>query len=1149
MMKKICSLLMASFALTAAALDLTGNAAYPGISGTWQFNDKPFSLKGLDGIELPAGAVFQLRNGKTILVCKPETENVLAQDGKIVVTQTYAGNIRANHTLFLDRGALRWQLELENGSAQECWLEPSLRLPLKLSGSELYWDGSHEVSASDAPARYSKLDDTFPLTALSSGKYVLALGMSPIISTSYLERGIDRKSRMFFGTRTVLPPGGKNSFEFILMVSRNNAGWRDAVQNYYRVFDENFRAVAGVDPRLGSGRYTEALQLGHYGGGYFNGKRSLMAGAAHAGLEWGFGMYHRQGDFYGRKELWDFPMTAGERKAMERLRERGAGDRSNPETYHKERAGMFENADQRANVLLTFYLISYIEKGLIEKWGMEKYVFPEMDGIPAYRRAWGHTYGLVGHVFPWATPYEKLLRRDLTELVRDYDIRAFGYDCFTDGDSFNVYRGELEYYLPGWSYDSKGKYIRRGLAYRHNADFIHSLKKDGFTVGLFGNTQPNALYGFSPDAYMIEGRLAHHMTEKDNHHVLSRRLFAGRKPLHLHMYTSAFNISDYLNWEGMSPEDIRAAYQDFIRELISFCWKLGTIPSRQIVMSQKAIYRELPVFLEVSSRGWEPVSGVSAAAGLDTARYGTGAGTVTVLSNRTRKPLSARIDFDSNYIGSGTALPVNYRGGEITAEARNGKTSFDTSFELQENKLIQYPVLLDMPGTVKVVSSKSGDAGRLRYEFKITPEQAAEAGFVAATDYDFEILDIVLNGKKITGKTLPLQAGENTLVVNCRSDIFLSELSEYHNFAWSKAAIASDTAFLTTMFTDFIEGRLKTAAAIDSKTPNIIISTNGGKRGINIENGVMHVNGRDAFDAQQTIWTLFRYLEYSDPRFSPVFENNYGGGESMKKMLVKAGLDQVTVEMAPADGKIVPWNSGGKVSTSQPPSPSVDVSKLEKLTIPRLNLETPQDLTTESRIWEKAAAIPPFKLSKTLDKPTQSTDVKIFATEDAIYLRFTCHEANMDQIVMEQTQRDGSVWYDDDFEIRIAPGVPATAATYPYYTLLFNPNGVQADILQAPKTAVIMNEEGMVGTGYGQAARRATGLAWNGDWQVQTRRHAKSWDGIVTIPLKTIQGTGANHGRLCISRYEKPNAEFSTWPPVSFSTVDQPALFAVWEIK
>ncbi len=1139
------------FAVTASALELTASAAaYPVLPVKWEFKEKPFALKQIDGIPFCNGGIFQLRNGKTILTMKPESETVTVSAGRIVVAQIYE-NTKAVHQLKLEQGALCWQVELTNTSKEEIWLEPSLRLLVKPAEQAEYWNGHSAVPAVKAAVRYNKLDETFPLTALVENRRVLALGSSPEISTSYLESGIDKRLRMYYGTRMVLPPGEKNSFEFIVIPGAGQAGWRDAVQGYYRVFPASVKAKEGVDPRLGSGRYTEALQLGHYSNGFHNSTKSLQAGAAHAGLEWGFGMYHRQGDFYGRRELWDFPMTTGEVKAMENLKKRGAGDRSSFDTYIPERAAMFENADRRANVLMTFYLISYVEKGLAEQLGMSQYIFPEMAGIPAYRRGWGHYYGLVGHVFPWATPYEKLLRRDLTELVRDFDIRAIGYDCFADGDNFNVYRGDLEYYLPGWSYDSEGKYIRRGLAYRHNADFIHSLKKDGQTVGLFGNTQPVAMYGFTPDAYMIEGRIAQHMIGEGRNYVLRKRLYVGHKPLHLHMYTSGFNVSDYLNWENMTEEEIRAGYGDFVRDMLSFCWQFGTIPARQVTMSHMAVYRELPTFLEVTSRGWEPVAGVTVDAAVDTARYGTGVGAVTVLSNRERQSVNVKAVFNSNYLGGGLVLPVDFRGGELTARVSAGQAEFDLTLKPQENKLIQYPVILEDSAPLLVTSRKSGDIDRIVYEFKINASAACETTYQAAAEYEFRITSVTLNGTPVSGPTLNLRAGENILTLEMKSNIFRESPDKYRSFAWDKAAVKADH-FIGVMLRDFIEGRLKKMAPADG-SPSITVNTaaNASDRGITVRGDVLSINGSDEFDAQQMAWALFRYLEYSDPRFSPRFEANYGGSENMRKMLAKAGLAQKVVEdLPPLPGKTILWNSGVGKTTAPQIMSAEDLAKLERLTIPLLSPPVGA-LDENSPVWEKAVTLPDFKLRSTLADPTQKTEVKIFASDNALYLKIICHEANMDQIACEQTERDGSIWHDDDFEIRLAPGAAPDAVSYPYYTLLFNPKGIQADILQVPKTEVIMNEDGLIGQNYGQAARQAgaTGLSWNGDWSVKTRIGKKSWNAIVTIPWKTVGGDGKTGGRICLSRYEKPNTEFTSWPPIPFSTVDQPALFAIWEIK
>ncbi len=1160
-----------SATLSGAPIDLTTDSAcYPVVTTQWEFSEKPLRITKITDMKsgqcAPEAGAFQLRNGKTMLVMKPESEKVTATSAGITAVQAYSEGLIVNHAITTENGILKWTAGFENTSAVELWIEPSLRFKLKIDSADKYWDGFAVYPAVKAANKKDTLNDTFPLTALSNGKSVFALGTAPIINTSYLESGIDKKSQMYYGTRIVLPPGQRNSFEFVAFLTADNFGWRDAVNRYYRVFEKNINPAVGVDPRLGSGRYTESMQLAHYGGGINNPRQALKAGAAHAGLEWGFAMFHRQGDYYGRKELWNFPMTKGELKAMDNLRVKGAGDRSDRERFIQDRNQLFQNADLRGNIVLTFYIISYVEKEMAKMLGMEKYIYPEMVGIPAYRNAWGHRYCLSGHVFPWATPYEKLLRRDFPELVRDNNIYAFGYDCYADGDAFNVYRGELEYYLPGWSYDTKGKYIRRGLAFRHNADFIHSLKKNGRTVGLFGNSLPNALYGFSPDAFMIEGEMTKHMTTEGNDFVLRKRLFVGHKPLHLHMYTSNFNLADYMDWEQMTAEEIRLAYQDFTRDLISFCWKFGTIPSRQLIMSHEAVYKELPVFLDVTSRGYEPVPAVTGNEGIERTRYGAELGAVLVLSNRKRLETDSLESLDSRYLGNGMALLVDYRGNQLACCASSGKTDFEVKLTPMENKLISIPVLLENnSGTkVNVVSRRSADLQRIVCEFQINSPEELMTGIKIVPENEFELSSVILNGALLRDKQLKLRQGDNHLVIETRSAIFQEKPEQYCRFDWARAVIAvakdADPRLRGTavMTQDFIHERLKVDAAIVDQVPAtapvIVIDTDAaataGERGIFIKDKQLRIRGRDAFDTQQMTWTLFRWLEYQDQRFRPPFESLTSGSEGMKKMMTKAGLLGKTFYDTPSN-RIIAWNGNKKIVRREETAVQVDPGKLERLIIPKLELPNLAELTLDHPVWQKAVLIDKFKVRVTREEPTQKTEARVFVAQDAMYIRFQCHEENMNLIACEQNQRDASLWYDDDFEIRIAMGVSPEQNDYSYYIFIVNAKGVQADILKMPKDAAIMNEEGMVGQNYGQNARKIglTGLAWNGEWTVKTRIEPKAWNGIIRIPLKTIDGTEKKIGRVNFSRYEKPNVEFSSWPATVYSNVDQPALFGVIEIK
>lgn len=74
-------------------------------------------------------------------------------------------------------------------------------------------------------------------------------------------------------------------------------------------------------------------------------------------------------------------------------------------------------------------------------------------------------------------------------------------------------------------------------------------------------------------------------------------------------------------------------------------------------------------------------------------------------------------------------------------------------------------------------------------------------------------------------------------------------------------------------------------------------------------------------------------------------------------------------------------------------------------------------------------------------------------------------------------------------------------------------------------------------------------LAWNADWEGAVQRGATSWSGELRIPLAALKGAGAATWRGNVSRYEKPNAEYSTWSPIPEATADQPARFGILRMQ
>lgn len=1144
---------------------------YPITQTVWEFHENPLRIANAIDIKTKNkifnDGVFLIRNGKTILPMKANQENIITSKSGIEAVQTYQEGLIARHVITNENSILRWKIEFENTSSVELWFEPSLRFPVNINKETKYWDGIQVCAAMDGFRKTSAVSGAFPLTALYNSQNLLAIGTSPKISSSYLERGIDNKSRLYYATRMVLPPKQKNSFEFIVFASSGNFGYLDAVHGYYRCFTDNINPAKGVDPRLCSGRYTDTLQLGHYGGGINNVGKVLTAGGGYGGVEWGFTMYHRQGDWLGRKELWDFPLTAGEVKVLEKSKKAGRGDQSSQERYTEDRRLLFQNADLRGNIAMTFYLVDYIEKGLIEKYNMQKYVFPSEPGISEYRTAWGVDVGNGGHVFTWATPFETILRRDLPELINQNNIWAFGYDLFDDGEGMYVYRGETEHYLPGWSYDEEGKFIRRGIAFQHTGDFIHSLKKDGKTIGLWGNGGANSFMGFSQDAYMLEGRFPQYLIDgsRENTFLTQLRLLAGHKPIYIHMYSSGLDFSAFIDWTNMSPEDIRQAFKDFSQDLLASCWQYGTIPNVFLAHTYQTINRELPIFLEVTSRGYEPVPAITGNNRISRVRFGENLGAVIVLSNRQREKIKSSESLDSRYLGSELVLAVDFRGNQLDYLTRKGRLSFTADYEIMENKLINVPLALETTDDVKLNVSASRKAGlpQIIYSFQINTPDKFRAKLKFAPDHEFELATVILNGETVDIQKLNFQQGVNNLIITAKSSIFANSQAEYSAFNWKNCAIVIPhdatprIQGLAAMLQDFIVGKLKVKSEItthsSNKSANIILdcTPSGGARGISIQNNNILIHGTDDFDLQQIAWLWLRKMEYSDQRFKSDFIPVWGGGESGKKMIEKAQLVNIQ-KYNEATDKIVPWN-GFKPKPASVQVTPIDINSLKKIQVPRLSVADSQAITSiDHPIWAKAAVVNDLKILSSKTDPTQKTEFKLFASNDSLYVAFKCNEGNMDRLKNEQTKRDSGIWHDDDVEIRLSPiDKDGPKSSYPYYVFLTNPRGTQTDILQIPSGINIRNEEVFIGANFGGQAKDAgaTGLAWNGEWSVNTQISKNYWSGVFKIPLKTINGGNKQLWRLDLYRGEIPNIEHSSWSSYNHATVDQPELFGIMEIK
>ena len=1152
---------------TAAQTAFQTNGNFPAQKASWSFSEKPFTLS-IDNLkDLPVGPTsFQLYDGKNRKYLKPKSEKVNFETGTITVVSKYPNGLELIHSIIAHGPVVIWKMTFTNKSQNELWFEPSLRMPVTQKTVN-YWDGYKVSELSVLPIKRDILLNTYPAACVMSGKQGFALGSVPGVITSYLENGVDVNGNAYYATRIVLPTAEKCDIEFVLYPFSGEYKNFDAMAVYQQAFPDTFKPTANTDKRLSGGSVTNSHYEGNRYGGLNTPIKVKYAGQGYVGLCWAYAFYRRQGDYFGRRELWqdDLPLTA---TALA-----GRQDKSKTELnvldldkMHQERAALFLNNDLRANTMSAFYVINTVDKGMIEKGKMESYVFPMIRGQPAYQ-GWALGNEVSGSLFAWASPYEDILKKDIPDLSKENDMNAIAYDGYLDLDTVTpigtseVYRGKLKYYLPGWSYDKDGKYIRQSIALQRHADFFHSIKKDGTTLGLWANVWwTSTLIAFKPDAYLYEcfDQNSHSGPYYD---MLKRGLyFRGHRPAYMHNvdYDTLLSrtIINSFPWEKLSPEDIRLAFEDYIREMITTFYQTNLMPVWTLVLTQKDIFDEMPYLTELSERGFYSPCPSRGDESLERTRYGQGLNSLIVISNRDRKAKNIVETIDNEYLGDFNVIPVSYRGyKKLAVEVSATKTIFKTAMEPQENLLVATPVALKLPQAtgLKASSSMVNDAYQKVYTCEFDAADNITANLHICQDPHYSLVSVFFDGKKLDKiDSLQLPKGQSKLVITMRSKVILESVENLNSFDYGKASIVIDANAserekgTAQMLKDYLNcafnnQTVSIAAQAAKPSGNIILAVDK-KEGICFDkNNNLRISAGDAFTLQQNTWSFLRLLDHTNPKVNLSFGNILEKPEVRNKMLNGNQIPFVARKTA----KRVAWNSFEKGEDSKPKA--LPFGYVNTIEVPLL----PQAPTITGRIsdplWKKAAVLDDFRILNSIVPATIKTEVRLLRAKDNLYIAFKCFEPDMTNIVDRYTERDSCIWEDDDVEVRLAPGIDAAdSSNYPFYCFMVNSGGTQGDMLNYPPKMNKKAAETVVGKSWESTT---PGSEWNAKWEAKTSKGKDFWIAEMKIPLSAMNGLDKKTWRILLARGEKPKRENSCWPIVSEGLFSNPTYFGTMTFK
>lgn len=1099
---------------------------YPSLNSSWSLQvNKDSGIVVSDDRRLVNAGRFSIIDGKNGLKLASETQITECNpETRLSANETFLKDkIEAKHELSTNGCLLEWSTRIINKGTDVRWLEIAVELPLIAGQIKKYWDGWDEYNDFPNALGCEGLEQHFPLSTACDNDRGIALGLSPDVMTSFMRSRLSNNV-MSFAVRAVIPAGEEFKLRFVLFAFKPVFGHLDAVNIYQETYSRWFRNSADVDQRLFNG--GDSLALGR--------RLSLfpdlssrktdynMVTGGYSSWEWQYACFRRCGDWLARKELWEWPMSADEKK---RIADRGGKSSHytfiDYEKFITSRKKSYQVMDEELNSVLGFYIINWLEGNLLRSLKGEKYVFDY--GSMGSKLSWVTGTSDEYHVFPWASVYEKTIKNDFPDLMQDLDLKAIDIDCLGNP---SLYRGELDYYLQGWAYDDKGKYISCEVGQAYLCDYLRSLSNS--------KKQRPAIIG-SPGSFMTTFRADAVMCEAKNQPYLRlglhsrERLSMGDKVNHLHSGAFFANPALNIDWRNLSGDDIRLYYQNYLNASLLGMWQGGYIPSVSYLSGNETLARAMPDMLDVMSRGYCCVPASGGDSRFMRTRYGRGLQSVIVYSYPGAGHVVGKETLFGEYF-SGIPMPMAYHG-DIVKFASDGKnTVFDLELDQNYSKLITIPLVLKSSGILPALSAESSGeikADRISWRYIVKPSKNMEAGLAVNAPPGYQISSVKVNGKQAEpGAKITFEPAGTVIEINCTSRYFLAEASKLTAFPFAQAQIilASDadsrTRCAATMLQNFLKYKFNFLTAVTNaasgELPTIVLSL-GNQYGINLSADArrMNIEAADSFELQQLCSKLMRLIIIEKKSVNP-FAGDLPQAPT-RDMLLKIGVNAGNafpfIETA---GRIIPQ----KISIKNAVRKSDGV--LSTVSAPLLGgADTTINGELDEPAWSKAAVLAEFYPMKGGDAVAKTT-VKMFFTENSLLLGFDCVEPELNSIPLASVNRDNqAIWSNNDHvEIYLSPGVsPDEKSPFPFYLLIVDISGNIWDAYDKKPV-------------------------WNGKWEVAKVQKDGHWRAEIKIPLSEFSKGASSDWRFNVARFRMLDRSWSSWAPMQH-VLDNPLAFGV----
>lgn len=161
---------------------------------------------------------------------------------------------------------------------------------------------------------------------------------------------------------------------------------------------------------------------------------------------------------------------------------------------------------------------------------------------------------------------------------------------------------------------------------------------------------------------------------------------------------------------------------------------------------------------------------------------------------------------------------------------------------------------------------------------------------------------------------------------------------------------------------------------------------------------------------------------------------------------------------------------------------SLNSAEIKSFSMVQLDSEPVIDGVLDDQIWQQATLITDLYQVSPVEfaTPTQETEIRIFYTEDALFIAARLWDTQVDQITAQILEQYGNIGNDDIFNIMLDPYRDSRSG----YRFAINPNGVLWDAIYKSPTDMEQN--------------------WQGIWQGNSSIDEEGWSTEIRIPFQTL---------------------------------------------